>query len=162
MAGRLYLFIKERELNSRKVTMLMIFGSTMIPIVLALVVYFGGFAPQGTIAKGELLNPILTVDQWGGEEATFTGSWSILKTQAGVCDSVCDQSLEPLRRVHDALGKEAGRVQVVGLGSDKVSLEPAIWIVDPLGNLVMRYSVDAELKGLLEDLKKLLKVSRIG
>ena len=84
------------------------------------------------------------------------------KTQAGVCDAACDQSLEPLRRVHDALGKEADRVQVVGLGSDEISLEPGIWIVDPLGNLVMRYSLEAELKGLLADLKKLLKVSRIG
>lgn len=149
-------------MNSRKVTMLLILGSSVLPIILAVVVYFGGFAPQGSIAKGELLNPVLTVDEWGGEADLFSGSWSILKTQTGVCDSACDQSMEPLRRVHDALGKEADRVQVIGLGSDKTSLEPGIWIVDPLGNLVMRYAPEAELKDLLKDLKKLLKVSRIG
>lgn len=149
-------------MNSRKVTMLLILGSSVLPIILAVVVYFGGFAPQGSIAKGELLDPVLTVEEWGGEAEVFSGSWSILKTQKGACDAACDQSLEPLRRVHDALGKEADRVQVVGLGSDKTSLEPGIWIVDPLGNLVMRYSLEAELKGLLADLKKLLKVSRIG
>lgn len=149
-------------MNSRKVTMLLIFASSLLPIVLAMVVYFGGFAPQGSVAKGELLNPVLTVEEWGGEADVFSGSWSILKTQAGACDSECDESLEPLRRVHDALGREASRVQVIGLGSDKTKLEPAIWIVDPLGNLVMRYSADTELKELLEDLKKLLKVSRIG
>lgn len=149
-------------MNSRKVTMLLIFASSLLPIVLAMVVYFGGFAPQGSVAKGELLSPVLTVEEWGGEADVFSGSWSILKTQAGACDSACDESLEPLRRVHDALGREANRVQVIGLGSDKTKLEPAIWIVDPLGNLVMRYSADAELKELLEDLKKLLKVSRIG
>ena len=149
-------------MNSRKVTMLLVVGSTALPIILALVVYFGGFAPQGSVAKGTLLDPVLTLEEWGGEPQLFTGAWSILKTQAGTCDAACDQSLEPLRRVHDALGKEAARVQVVGLGSDQIQLEPAIWVVDPLGNLVMRYSLDAELKGLLADLRKLLKVSRIG
>jgi hypothetical protein len=34
--------------------------------------------------------------------------------------------------------------------------------VDPLGNLMMSYSPQAPRKGLLEDLKKLLKLSHIG
>jgi cytochrome oxidase Cu insertion factor (SCO1/SenC/PrrC family) len=37
-----------------------------------------------------------------------------------------------------------------------------IYIVDPLGNLMMSYSPSAPTKGLLEDLKKLLKLSHIG
>jgi len=37
-----------------------------------------------------------------------------------------------------------------------------IYIVDPLGNLMMSYSPTAPTKGLLEDLKKLLKLSHIG
>lgn len=37
-----------------------------------------------------------------------------------------------------------------------------IYIVDPLGNLMMSYAPAAEPKGLLEDLKKLLKLSHIG
>jgi cytochrome oxidase Cu insertion factor (SCO1/SenC/PrrC family) len=37
-----------------------------------------------------------------------------------------------------------------------------IYIVDPLGNLMMSYSPDAPQKSLLEDLKKLLKLSHIG
>ena len=36
------------------------------------------------------------------------------------------------------------------------------YIIDPLGNLIMRYSSTATSKGLLKDLKKLLRVSRIG
>lgn len=38
----------------------------------------------------------------------------------------------------------------------------AIFIVDPLGNLVMRFDSRDNPKGLLEDLKKLLKLSHIG
>ena len=37
-----------------------------------------------------------------------------------------------------------------------------IYIIDPLGNLMMSYASDAPRKGLLEDLKKLLKLSHIG
>lgn len=37
-----------------------------------------------------------------------------------------------------------------------------IYLVDPLGNLMMKYDPDAPQKGLLEDLKKLLKLSHIG
>lgn len=41
-------------------------------------------------------------------------------------------------------------------------LERSIFIVDPLGNLMMRYDVRADPKGLREDLKKLLDLSHIG
>jgi len=37
-----------------------------------------------------------------------------------------------------------------------------VYIADPLGNLVLSYAAEAPRKGLLEDLKKLLKLSHIG
>lgn len=37
-----------------------------------------------------------------------------------------------------------------------------IYIIDPLGNLMMSHARTVEQKGLLEDLKKLLKLSHIG
>ena len=37
-----------------------------------------------------------------------------------------------------------------------------VFLSDPFGNLVMRYSVDENPKGILEDLKRLLKFSKIG
>jgi cytochrome oxidase Cu insertion factor (SCO1/SenC/PrrC family) len=40
--------------------------------------------------------------------------------------------------------------------------EGRIYIVDPLGNLMMSYSPQAPREALLEDLKKLLKLSHIG
>jgi len=149
-------------MSSKKLTMTLILGSSILPIVLAFVAYFGGYAPDGTNAKGEVLNPVLTIDQWGGQEERFVGVWSILKTQSGPCVAECGDRLESLRRVHDALGREADRVQVVDMSVEQINLEPGIWVVDPLGNLVMRYAQDSELKALLDDMRKLLKVSRIG
>jgi hypothetical protein len=40
--------------------------------------------------------------------------------------------------------------------------ERSLFIVDPLGNLMMRYDVGQDPKGLLTDLKKLLSLSHIG
>lgn len=57
---------------------------------------------------------------------------------AGLRDIFADVTPEPL--------EQAGR----------------IYIVDPLGNLMMSYARDAQPKGLLEDLEKLLKYSHIG
>lgn len=40
--------------------------------------------------------------------------------------------------------------------------EHSLYIVDPLGNLVMRYDTRTAPRGLLDDLKQLLKLSHIG
>lgn len=47
---------------------------------------------------------------------------------------------------------------------DGVAVEAAgrIYIVDPLGNLMMSYAPDSPQKALLEDMRKLLKLSHIG
>jgi hypothetical protein len=39
---------------------------------------------------------------------------------------------------------------------------PQLWIVDPHGNLVLRYDAKANGKAILDDLKYLLKISQIG
>jgi cytochrome oxidase Cu insertion factor (SCO1/SenC/PrrC family) len=47
---------------------------------------------------------------------------------------------------------------------DGISMEGAerVYIIDPLGNLMMYYPADADPGGMLKDLKKLLKYSKIG
>lgn len=37
-----------------------------------------------------------------------------------------------------------------------------LWLADPLGNLMMSYPPDADPKGVIEDLRRLLRVSRVG
>jgi hypothetical protein len=37
-----------------------------------------------------------------------------------------------------------------------------VYLIDPLGNLMMCYAADARPKGMLEDLKKLLRLSHVG
>jgi len=37
-----------------------------------------------------------------------------------------------------------------------------VYLIDPLGNLMMSYAPDAKPKGMLEDMKRLLRLSQIG
>jgi hypothetical protein len=39
---------------------------------------------------------------------------------------------------------------------------PRVYLIDPLGNLMMSYPADAKAKGLLDDMKRLLRLSSIG
>jgi hypothetical protein len=74
----------------------------------------------------------------------------------------CDESY--LQREHQGLV----RVRADTLATHaliEVFPEPrirTIFVVDPLGNLMMRYDEQADPKGLREDLKKLLDLSHIG
>jgi hypothetical protein len=82
----------------------------------------------------------------------------VLLAGAGCCD------LDYLQREH------AGLIALDTSGAEAASLlqlvprtrDGAIFVVDPLGNLMMRYDVRQDPRGLREDLRKLLELSHIG
>ena len=57
----------------------------------------------------------------------------------------------------DASGEEAGRLLEAFSGQAE-----GYWLVDPLGNVMMRYPPEQPPRGMLEDIKRLLRLSRIG
>jgi hypothetical protein len=59
----------------------------------------------------------------------------------------------------DATGASASALLRVFPADERARM---LFIVDPLGNLMMRYDVRQNPKGLLQDLKKLLSLSHIG
>ncbi len=46
--------------------------------------------------------------------------------------------------------------------SREAVLPDRVYLIDPLGNLMMFYAADANPKGMLEDMKRLLRLSSIG
>jgi len=82
----------------------------------------------------------------------------VLLAGEGCCD------LDTLKREHLGLIalRAAGANAAPVLQQFPPPLDRTIFIVDPLGNLMMRYDVRADPKGLREDLKKLLDLSHIG
>lgn len=122
----------------------------------------------------------------------LTGKWSLLYIGDGACDTACRTALVLARQTRLALNNEMTRVQRLFLATDHccdtryfaaeqpglIALDasaaqqllaqfPAdhahsLFIVDPLGNLMMRHDAAQTTEDLLSDLKKLLKLSHIG
>lgn len=133
----------------------------LVPVILAILMWVTGIGiPDGRVNKGELVDPALPLVQWGGDPEQHTGHWSLLLVPQGICDSVCEEELEALKRVHDALGRESDRVRV--MPAAELEIGAGIWVIDPLGNLVLRHPLSFEGKALLGDMKRLLKASRLG
>ena len=61
--------------------------------------------------------------------------------------------------VLDATSEDGQRVLREFPAADRAN---TLFVVDPLGNLMMRYDARQNPRGLLEDLKKLLRLSQIG
>jgi hypothetical protein len=86
-------------------------------------------------------------------------NWGLLATE-----NCCD--LEYLDREHKgakvyAAGDDVGVQELMDL-LPQADLRYSLFVIDPLGNIVMRYDVREPPRGLLDDMKKLLKLSHIG
>ena len=117
--------------------------------------------------------------------------WIMVASDSGACDAQCAAKLHVMRQVRLALGREASRVARVfvvddGLAPDTAALGPLedlvvavtprglaipagaandrahIYLVDPRGNVMMRWSSQPDFRRMLKDLVRLLKASQIG
>ncbi|WP_051221349.1 hypothetical protein [Neptunomonas japonica] len=147
------------------------------PMLLAVFLYFSGFAPSNSSQRGELLPPGVTLSDWElidptGKKHDANGQWQLLLISTAACTDRCAYWQQQLPQVNQALGKDKGRV-IWALAAESTQQNQvnnaqlpqqgsAIWLADPNGNLVLQYSLEQTPKDLLKDLKRLLKVSRIG
>ena len=117
------------------------------------------------------------------------GRWVLLALGRGDCGAPCERKLYATRQARTMQGREQERVVrawlVVDDGEPTAALlaqhpglvvvrvaeavparfpggADALYLLDPLGNLVLRYPDDPDIKGLAKDLTRLLKASRIG
>lgn len=144
----------------------------------------------GTTNQGEFVNPPRNVPELGLTDAAgiphVTGDvWWVWLVQDESCAAPCNDVLTKMRNMHVLLNKDADRLrrawvrsggaedseltaqfpklhQLFQAPKDGVQLPRGIYIVDPMGNLVFRYPVEEMGKPVLQDLKRLLKVSQIG
>ena len=159
------------------------------PMLLATAMYQWRFwVPQARTYHGVLIGTGQTRAELGVQAEG--GGWQLLVT-ADTCAEQCRELVYLARQLQIALGREAGRAshalavgeplatdyagqlrreypQLAQLVLDRpryaaFALQGAqLWIVDPLGHLVLRYRAGTPGKAVLEDLRLLLKLSRIG
>ncbi|MFH4683259.1 cytochrome oxidase biogenesis cluster protein [Vibrio diabolicus] len=158
-----------------------------LPAVIAKVILTQGGYQSGVTNRGVLVEPYTTLELLGQESPLKEHRWQLAYVLPNECTEQCRQQLYLLQQSHVALGKYQERVvpvlwQTELSGTVDISMttmqmnqsvtakvKPGqMLIVDPLGQLVMSYSPkpNEDLvsfnKGMLADLRKLLKLSRVG
>jgi hypothetical protein len=154
----------------------------IVPLAAALLSYFGGLAvPQGRINKGALVLQQPPLSQWqltdaDGDVWQGQGQWQLLLV-VPQCLQQCQRWQYLLGQIKTSLGRDRDRVQSQlvlpdqALASQRAQhltspraklIEPGVWLADPLGNLVLHYRLDQPPQDVVKDLKRLLKVSKVG
>jgi cytochrome oxidase Cu insertion factor (SCO1/SenC/PrrC family) len=84
----------------------------------------------------------------------------VLLHAGGCCEGLAELAADRQLTVLGA-GGEAGAAFLSGFPPARDG-HPGVYIVDPHGNLVMSYPASGAARGLLKDLERLLRLSRIG
>jgi len=139
--------------------------------------------PEATLVVPEGRPPV--------DRATLNGHWTLVYAGPAACGEACREALYATRQTRVAQGKEMDRVARLWLVTDaeqpnaevlathrelQVAHADAAWLallpgaehgvhvflVDPLGNVMMRFPEQADIKLVIKDLQRLLKYSGLG
>ena len=165
-----------------KLKFLLIVFVFVLPFIFAK--YF--FDNDATSTRGTTNHGSFLVDEVKIASLADNDHWIILQVIDGKCDTSCQDNMHMLRQINTALGKDMGRVKryllknntdenivyldnypkVIVLDRSETlynkltKMDERIFIADPFGKIILGYENDFIAKGLLKDIKKLLKFSK--
>jgi hypothetical protein len=115
------------------------------------------------------------------------GKWVLVTFDAATCDAYCEKKLYYVRQVRKAQAKDQARLErlwvITDTGAPRAELLAAIegtriwrtkvdefpgnpvdhiYLVDPLGNLMLRFPRDPDPSKMIKDIQRLLKYSQVG
>lgn len=182
------------EIKKSRRSILLLITVFVIPVILAKLALNQQWFNYGVTNKGQLVEGELTLEKLGLDAKNYQQQWLMLYALPKGCDQHCEKTLVSINNTYVALGKEMPRVTPVMLTEQSLTEPQAakisnkkwlvqvmptlakntvssaqIFIVDPLGNIVLSHIPPAAVeqlpafgKAILADFKKLLKYSRIG
>ena len=174
---------------SPRLKLIGIFLACAAPFVLGWAAWYFGWGIGKGGNYGELIAPRSLSEP---PFSDLRGKWVLVTFDAAACDAYCEKKLYFMRQVRRATGKEIQRVERVWVVTDGKAPAPAllaaiegtvlvqtderllaafpaegspaahIYLVDPIGNLMLRFPRDADPSRMIKDLQRLLRVSRFG
>jgi hypothetical protein len=124
------------------------------------------------------------------ESAALKGKWVLVQFDGGACRAACEKKLYFMRQVRRAQGREMQRLARLWLVTDAVPPRPEVlaaiegtvvapaagrtdfpadtssadhlYLIDPLGNLMMRFPHDPDPARVIKDIQRLLRSSSFG
>lgn len=157
------------------------------PVVLATLTYWLGWGTGTAGNYGELIEPRKLAD---APFAALRGKWVLVTFDQAACDTLCERKLYLVRQVRKAQGSNQDRVERMWVVTDEARPRPEllaaiegtrvvrgapallaefpgrpqdhVYLIDPIGNLMMRFPSEPEPRKVIKDLERLLKYSRMG
>jgi len=160
----------------------------VLPVAASFLLWWLDLTPGNAGNYGTLLSPRPVA---AAPVAALKGRWVLVQFDGGACGAACERKLYLMRQVRRAQGREMQRIErlwfvtdsvhpraellaaiegtVVARAGDAAKEFPAarspldhVYLVDPLGNLMMRFPQDPDPMRVIKDLQRVLRASQFG
>ena len=164
----------------------------ILPIAFGTLFFYANpnYFSESTVNYGELVRPVIATDGDDIEiegDASLQGIWTMVYV-SNRCDNACEKAVADMKTIRTLMNDDMRRIQRMIIITDsstptsndeslikarvnsekfKQSLkkytENAIYLIDPIGNVMLYYEPqNLDIRLVIKDLKRLFKYSRIG
>ena len=170
----------------------MLLAMFILPIAFGTLFFYANpnYFSESTVNYGELVRPVIATDENDIEidgDASLQGIWTMVYVSSR-CDDACEKAVTDMKTIRTLMNDDMRRIQRMIIIKDnstpknsdeslikakitsekltqnlKKYTENAIYLIDPIGNIMLYYEPqNIDIRLVIKDLKRLFKYSRIG
>ena len=170
----------------------MLLAMFILPIAFGTLFFYANpnYFSESTVNYGELVRPVIATEEGDIEidgGASLQGVWTMVYVSSR-CDDVCEKAVVDMKTIRTLMNADMRRIQRMiiiennstptvndeslikaKITSEKLTkslkkyAENAIYLIDPIGNIMLYYEPqNIDIRLVIKDLKRLFKYSRIG
>ena len=170
----------------------MLLAMFILPIAFGTLFFYTNpnYFSESTVNYGELVRPVIATDDTDIEiegNASLQGIWTMVYISSR-CDDACEKAVADMKTIRTLMNADMRRIQRMIIIEDssiptsddkdlikarvtsekltqslKKYTENAIYLIDPIGNIMLYYEPqNIDIRLVIKDLKRLFKYSRIG
>ena len=170
----------------------MLLAMFILPIAFGTLFFYANpnYFSESTVNYGDLVRPVIATDEGDIEidgGASLQGIWTMVYVSSR-CDDVCEKAVVDMKTIRTLMNADMRRIQRMiiiennstptvndetlikaRITSEKLTkslkkyTENAIYLIDPIGNIMLYYEPqNIDIRLVIKDLKRLFKYSRIG
>ena len=170
----------------------MLLAMFIMPIAFGTLFFYANpnYFSESTVNYGELVRPVIATEEGDIEidgSASLQGIWTMVYVSSR-CDDVCEKAVADMKTIRTLMNADMRRIQRMiiiennstptvndetlikaRITSEKLTkslkkyTENAIYLIDPIGNIMLYYEPqNIDIRLVIKDLKRLFKYSRIG
>ena len=170
----------------------MLLAMFILPIAFGTLFFYANpnYFSESTVNYGELVRPVIATEDSDIEidgDASLQGIWTMVYVSSR-CDDVCEKAVVDMKTIRTLMNADMRRIQRMIIIEDnstptsddkalikaritsekltqslKKYTENTIYLIDPIGNIMLYYEPqNTDIRLVIKDLKRLFKYSRIG